>query len=505
MLPVMDTELWATIRRLFETEKLSKTAIAARLRIHRQTVRRALASPNGPPADRRAPACEPGKVEAFDGYLRRRLQEYPELSGVKLLKEIRRMGYPGGYTILKEHLRTLRPEKPKAFLRLETQPGEFAQVDWANVGTIRIGNATRKLSCFVMVLSHSRMMYAELTLSQCLEDFLAAHVNAFHFFGGVTKKINYDNLKTVVLSRWGREIHFNPKFLDFAGCYLFEPVPCAVRAGWEKGKVESGIKYVRSSFLAGRQLLDLPTLRKDLAAWLEGEANVRIHGTTRERPLDRFAIEKPLLQSLPAFDYDCSIVVSARASRQSLAQFQTNCYSVPHAYADKTLTLKATGQTVCLYAGAQLIATHPRSYEKYRVIENPDHYAGLLATRKKARSAKRVEEFLALGPACAEYLKGLTAAELNLPAHLDKILEGVRDFGKPETLAAIAHALQFGAYGAAYIRNIILQRRAALGQSAPRPVVLRKKPEWSQVAVEETDLGLYDELFADKKEGEAAA
>ncbi|MBI5884459.1 MAG: IS21 family transposase [Elusimicrobia bacterium] len=503
----MDAELWGTIRRLFEVEKLSKSAIAKRLHVHRQTVRRALASPQGPPADERRVAAKPGKVDAHEGYLRRRLQEYPELSAAKLLIEVRRLGYEGGYTILKEFLRTLRPDKPKAFLRLETQPGEFAQVDWANVGTIRIGNATRKLSCFVMVLSYSRMMYAELTLSQCLEDFLAAHVNAFRFFGGVTKKINYDNLKTVVLSRWGREIHFNPKFMDFAGCYLFEPVPCAVRAGWEKGKVESGIKYVRSAFLAGRALIDLPALRKDLAAWLEGAANVRIHGTTRERPLDRFAIEKPLLQGLPAADYDCAIVCSARASRQALVQFQTNGYSVPHGHADKTLTLKATGQTVLIYAGAQLLATHPRSYEKYRVIENPDHYAGLLATRKKARAAKRVEEFLALGPACAEYLKGLAAAELNVPAHLDKILECARDYGRAETLAAVARALQFGAFGAAYIRNIILQRRAALGQSAPRPVVLRKKPQWADVAVEETDLGLYDELFADdeKPQGDAAS
>jgi len=501
----MDTELWASIRRLFEVEKLSKAAIAVRLHVHRSTVRRALRSTSGPPADGRRPACAAGKADAYDGYLRQRLKEYPELSGAKLLKEIRRMGYDGGYTILKEHLRTLRPEKPKAFLRIETQPGEFAQVDWANVGTIAIGNATRKLSCFVMVLSYSRMMYAELTLSQCLEDFMAAHVNAFRFFGGVTKKINYDNLKTVVLSRLGRDIHFQPKFMDFAGSYLFEPIPCTVRAAWEKGKVESGIKYVRSSFLAGRLLLDLPTLRRDLAAWLEGEANVRIHGTTRERPLDRFANEQPLLQSLPALDYDCAIVCSLGSSSQALVQFQTNRYSVPHGHAEKTLTLKATGQTVTIYNGPQLLATHPRCYEKYRVIENPEHYAGLLAKRKKARAARRVEEFLALGPMCAEYLKGLSAAELNLTTHLDKILDCARDFGKPETLAAIAHALQFGAFGAAYVQNIILQRRAAKGQSAPRPVVLTKKPDWANVAVEETDLGLYDDLFSGERDGDGQA
>ena len=244
----MNTELWATIRRLFEVERLTKSAIANRLRIDRRTVCRALASTSGPPADARGTSSAPSKLDTYENYLRRRLIEYPELSGRKLFQELRRMGYTGGLSILKELLRTLRPEKPKAFLRIETQPGEFAQVDWANVGTIAVGNATRKLSCFVMVMSYSRVMYAELTLSQCLEDFMAAHVSAFRFFGGVPKKINYDNLKTVVLSRLGRDIHFQPKFMDFAGAYLFEPVPCNVRAAWEKGKVESGIKYLRGSF-----------------------------------------------------------------------------------------------------------------------------------------------------------------------------------------------------------------------------------------------------------------
>ena len=342
----MDVDTWATIRRLYEIEKLSKAAIGRRLNLHRKTVRRALASVGGPPADlpRRLPGVS--KLNVHKSYLRERLKSYPELPGAKLLIELRSRGYTGGYTILKDFLRVVRVKAPKVFLRIETQPGEFGQVDWANIGTIQIGNAKRKLSCFVMVLSHSRMMYIELTLSQCLEDFLAAHVNAFRFFGGIPKKINYDNLKTVVLSRVGSEIRFNPKFIDFAGAYLFEPVPCGVRQPQEKGKVESGIKYVRSSFLAGRPLSSLPELRRDAELWLNDSANVRIHGTTRERPIDRFETERPLLQLPPRTDYDCSIVRTVESSRQALVRFQTNRYSVPYQSANKTLTLKASGQTI---------------------------------------------------------------------------------------------------------------------------------------------------------------
>ncbi|MBI4801004.1 MAG: IS21 family transposase [Elusimicrobia bacterium] len=294
----MNSELWAAIRRMFEVDKLSKSAIAARLGIHRQTVRQALASPEGPPPDcRHGSSC--GKLEPYKSYLQNRLKQYPQLSGAKLLIEIQKMEYAGGYTALKDYLKNLRPKKPRAFLRIETLPGEFAQVDWANVGRIQIGNAQRHVSCFVMALSFSRMRYLEFKISQCLEDFMAAHVNAFRFFGGIPRKINYDNLKTVVLSRVGKDIRFHTRFMDFAGYYLFEPVPCNVRSAWEKGKVESAIKYVRSAFLAGRPLVNVSQLNQDGRAWLDTQANVRLHGGTHERPVDRFITEAAQLQSLP--------------------------------------------------------------------------------------------------------------------------------------------------------------------------------------------------------------
>ena len=137
-------------------------------------------------------------------------------------------------------------------------PGEQCQVDWANCGTVPVGNAVRKLSAFVMVLSYSRMMYAELTLSQSLEDFLQAHLRAFRFFGGVPEKALYDNLKSVCLARLGADIRFNPRFLEFSGHCLFEPVLCRPGHGNEKGKVERGIRYLRTSFLDGRQTTDWP-------------------------------------------------------------------------------------------------------------------------------------------------------------------------------------------------------------------------------------------------------
>lgn len=497
----MDSELWGTIRRMCTVDKQSISAIARQLRIHRDTVRRALASEAGPPANEargRLPACKLGQ---FSRYIADRLKEYPHLTASKILLEIRKQGYSGGYTILKEHIRELRPDTaPTAFLRLETQPGEFGQVDWANIGSVIIGNARRQLSCFVMILSYSRMMYLEFTLSQRTEDFMAAHVNAFRYFGGIPQSINYDNLKTVVLSRVGSDIRFNPRFMDFAGYYLFKPVPCGVRKANEKGKVESGIKYVRTAFLAGRVISSHAQVQAEAERWLAEECNVRVHGTTRERPVDRSEADRARLTPLPANDYDCAITASARATSQALVSFDANRYSVPSGFAGRTLTIKAWPRRVLVYSGARQLASHVRCYEKYRVIEDPRHYAGLLAQRRKARMSKLVESFLALGIDCKAYLKGLAASELNLRGQLDKIMAMAGQYGRAEVIPAISRALAHNAYGAHFIENIVLQQRAARNMPAPQQVVLAKKPHWTRLAVEETDMGLYDQLFEDGHE-----
>lgn len=494
----MDSELWGTIRRMRTVDKQSISAIARQLRLHRDTVRRALGSESGPPVNEprgRMAAC---KLDQYFRYISDRLKEFPNLTASKILLEIRKQGYQGGYTVLKEYVRELRPASaPAAFLRIETQPGEFAQVDWANIGSVTIGNARRQLSCFVMVLSYSRMMYLEFTLSQRAEDFMAAHVNAFRYFGGVPKHINYDNLKTVVLSRVGAEIRFHPRFMDFAGYYLFKPVPCGVRKANEKGKVESGIKYVRSAFLAGRVVSSHAQVQSEAERWLAEECNTRIHGTTRERPTDRLETDRAALMPQPANEYDCAITASARATSQAIVHFDSNRYTVPFGFAGRTLTIKAWPRRVVIYSGARLLASHVRCYEKYRVIEDPRHYAGLLAQRRKAQMSLLVESFLALSPDSREYLRGLAASELSLQGQLDKIMTMAGQYGKDEVNLAVVRALKHHAYGAHFIQNIILQQRAARNMPAPQPVVLTKKPQWTKLAVEETDMALYDQLFED--------
>jgi len=168
----------------------------------------------GPPAKPNSKP-RPSRLDLHKPFIQKRLKEFPPHFRGAALARAQASGVSRRYHHPQDYLATLRPRIQEAFFRIETQPGEQAQVDWANCGSIVIGTARRKLSLFVMVLSWSRMMYAEFSLSQCLEDFLACHWRAFQFFGGIPKKCLYDNLKSVVLTRYGADIRFNPRFMEF--------------------------------------------------------------------------------------------------------------------------------------------------------------------------------------------------------------------------------------------------------------------------------------------------
>jgi len=481
-------------------EKLPVSEIARRLRMDRKTVRRALKSEGVP--TRRAPARH-SQLDPFKDSIRARLSEFPRITCVRLLRELHSRGFMGGISCLKEYVATIRIQRPEAFFRIETLPGEQAQVDWANCGTVRVGNAVRSLSAFVMVLSYSRLMYAEFTLSQSLEDFLQAHLRAFRFFGGVPEKLLYDNLKAVCLARLGADIRFNERFLEFSGHYLFTPVLCRPGHGNEKGKVERGIQYLRSSFLDGRTITDWSKANEELCRWLAEVANVRSHAVTRRRPVDRFQEEeKAKLRPLAELGLDLSIIRSVKATSQALVHFDGNLYSVPFFFATKVLTLKAGTHEVRVFDRARPIARHTRCYERGRVIENPEHYAGLLDAKKAAGAAKLSDRFLALAAgsekdreALQALLKGMLEEELHVHRHLAKILELSEVYGRIEVLGAVHRALGKRLFGANYIQNLILQVRAERGEPDPGQLAIPAKPEWEQLGAPERNLEDYDTLF----------
>lgn len=492
---MIPAELWAEIRRLRLVVGLSISDIAERLKVNRRTVRRALERETFAP---RKDKPRKSLLDPFKPYLKERVEEFPKLSGKRLLEEVRGQGYEGGITILKDYVQTIRPPKVKAFLPLKFAPGQSAQVDWASCGTVSVGRHTRRLSCFVMVLSYSRMLYLEFTVSECMEEFLRCHENAFRFFRGHTPEIVYDNLKSVVLQRAEKEVRFNPRFMAFAGFHTFKPVLCRKRAPHEKGRVENGVGYIKKSFLMGRVFDHFDKVNPAAFQWRDAVANTRIHGTTRKRPVDLFEKERQLLVPLPETSYDTAVVKPVKATVTFRVKFESNTYSVPPRYAGKELILKATAEEVRLFDKADLVAAHPRSFDKYGDIENPEHTEALIQSRRRARREQLVADFLAIGPPAEAYLDGLVHGQLNLYHHLARLLLLDNSFGRHELLGALCTALHHQAFGAHYIENILHQERQRRELPRPKPILLADDPQILEARVPERDLNLYDSLFQDK-------
>jgi len=436
-------------------DSLTITQTARALGLHPETVSKYSRSEHY----RQRPGVKRGsRLDQYKGLIVRWLDTHP-LSKQQIFQRLREAGYCGGLTVLKDYLRTIRPPRQKVFLKLAFTQGECAQVDWGEYGSIAVGSTRRKLSFFVMVLCYSRQMYVEFTVSQTMEHFLACHQNAFAVLG-IPEKIMVDNLKSGVLKRLvGEAPVLNPRYVDFARHQGFKIAPCNIRAGWEKGRVESGVGYVKKNFLAGLELADFAHVNPAAQVWLAEIANVRIHGETHRRPVDLFAEERAHLKPANANPYDLARVLSLRASSQFRIVLDTNRYSVPARFAGQLLTVKAYPDRLCLYDQNELIARHARSFDRRQDIEDPDHPKALLEQRHNAREQRLLSQFLALTANAQPYYEGLVARRFNARGHVRKILALAEIYGKSDTERAIDDALAFNAFSS--------EHRASTGVTRP--------------------------------------
>ncbi|MDZ4168884.1 MAG: IS21 family transposase [Coriobacteriia bacterium] len=276
----------------------SISRIAREFGISRNTVKATLRR-DGPPEYHRKPM--PSKLDPYKDYLLERLREFPELSVRRLLDEIRALGYGGGISILKDFTRPHRVPRKTTVVRFETPPGEQAQVDYAELGSHDIAGVPTRVYAFVMLLGFSRFLYVEFATSCATDAFLSAHARAFAYFGGMPRRVLYDNAKVVALVHSRTVVTFNEALMDFAGRFGFSPQLCRPARPQTKGKVERSIGYVKDAFLVGRTFTDVEDMNTQVLAWLEAEANVRKHGTTGERPVDRLTREglTPVSEALP--------------------------------------------------------------------------------------------------------------------------------------------------------------------------------------------------------------
>jgi transposase len=484
---MIDYPTFCRLRQLHDEQGLKVSQIAAELHLDPKTVEKWVDQPT---YQRRQGSPRPSKLDAFKGQIVALLQRHP-YTAQQVLQQLRTQGYAGGYSILKEFVREVRPVRKPAYLMLEFAPGECAQVDWGSFGSVFVGSTRRRLSFFVMVLCYSRLLYLEFTLSEGMEQFLACHRHAFEFFGGVTEKVMIDNLKVGVLRHpVGEPALFHPRYLDLAAHYGFRPVACQVRKGNEKGRVESGVGYVKKNFLNGLEIPSFAAVNPAATLWRDTIANVRVHGETQRQPSDLFSQEKPRLKPLPLMPYDCAIIRPIGANGCSHVILDTNRYSVPHRYASQKLTLKLYPDQLLLFHQEQLIATHPRSYDRRQKLTHPDHIKELVTQRHQAQHQTLLLRFLALGVHAEPYVRQLEAKCLNPRHHIQKIVALSEIHGSENVGRALLDALTFEAYGCEYIANLLEQRQRHT--PAPAALHLTRRQDLLDVELPPADLTPYE-------------
>ena len=489
----MNVALWAEIRRLAEIEKLSRRAITRRLHCARHTVDKAL-SLNQPPAQ--GVVRRTGILDIHRSKIDALLAKYPDLSAVRICEEIARGadGYTGSACTLRRYLRTIRPTPGRVYQEVDYSPAQAMQVDWGTCGCVRVGDLTRKVSVFVAVLCYSRLTFIEFTLSQRKAEFYRGIVNALNFFGGCPRAIIFDNLKAGVINGSGRAACFHSEFLALCGYFYLQPIACQRRDPESKGIVEGTVRYIKGNALAGRadELVRFEDYLAFAPRWRDQTANVRIHETTRERPVERFQKERSLLRALPTIPFDTEEIVPAVVTPHARIEFDGNRYSVPPQLVRRPVTVRATRDEVRVLHEGRVSAQHVRCYQRRQLIVLPDHRLAALALRHRSHGCALEQEFDALGPEARLFHLGLKSQPVKTGVHLRRLRNLARLYGAAELLGAISRAIELATYDAAYVENLLLAERRRRQLPTPTLPTPKRRELIDEIQLEPADPGFYD-------------
>ena len=488
-------ETRAEIRRLFFAEHFRVHAIAAHLGVHRDVVHRAIERDQM----LASPAIRKSKLDPYLSFVEEVLLEYPKIRATRLFLMLRDRGYTGSAQQLRRLVARLRPRQARAFLAVTHLPGEHGQVDWGSFGTLTVGRARRKLSCFVLTLAHSRRMFARFFLDQRLESFLAAHVRAFEDIGGVPRVLMYDNLKSAVLERVGSAIKFHPALLELAGHYHFRPHACTPASGWEKGGVEAGVRYIRSSYAEARVYRDLDDANAQLRRWLDEVANRRPWPPDRTRCVPEvYDEEAPFLLPLAAHEPPTAALHTLRSGKQPYLRFDLNDYSIPHTLVGRNLSLLATEDTVRVLDGVTEVALHKRSWDRGKRIEDPAHIHGLLLRKPRAQIGHGQGRLLDKIPRLTEVFHVLAQRGENMGSNVSQLLILLDRYGEEALRDAVEEALERGTPLARSIGAVLERRRGAQNTPPAIPITLPDRASFRGLRVSTHNPATYDTLLSHK-------
>lgn len=490
-----DVDKRAEVLRLHHLEHQGVRAISRKLQMSRHTVRKMLGTVVPKPR-------EPGTsiLLPYEDRLLAVLDDVPEIRAPGMLERLRKEGFEGGVTVVRDWLLRTRGRlaQREAFATLNFEPGEATQVDWADFG-FAIPGAPRRLSCFVAVLCHSRLLYMEYTLSQSLPSLLRCMEHALNFFGGSTAVDIFDNMKTVVRSRRGPHVQFNPGFLDYAARTGFSVTACNVARGNEKGRVERPIGFIRDRFYKGRRFTSLQDANQQARTWMDQFANTRRHDVTGKVPvLVHQHTEKAVLKALPAASFNTDDMFNTTVGKTFRVVFDRNKYSVPHRLVGQPVVIRGDEQRVRICLGEKTIAEHARSWGVAEDIKNYEHEEGLLEKKPKARMGELPPDLAALNDVGVQYFKILYASSRSVGREQRRLVFLCETFGADATRDAMAEVMRGGHVGAEYVEHVLRHVR----NLTPSIPIRLEDERLNNLPSVKVDLASLDELVRKKNDEE---
>ena len=454
----MNSELVSKIVALFRGGA-SMRRIARSLGISPRSVSKALAQVEqargtGPPP--RPKAARGSLLDAYEPALVDLLARYPDITVQRIHEELRRLGYAGGYTILSQRVRRLRPRPVVAPVRrFETAPGEQAQMDYSTYDLDFSAEGRRRVYAFSYVLGYSRRQYLHFVEAQDFATTVREHIRGFEHLGGVAATCLYDNMKVVVSGYDGDDPVYNPRFLAFAAHYGFRPVACRPRRPQTKGKVERPFGYVETSLLGGRTFRGLEHLNETTVWWLSEVADVRIHRQTQARPLDRHAQEQPHLIPLPARPFDAAEVVYRTVDAEGFVVYRQNFYAAPW---------RLIGQNVAVRVRENGLTIYDPSFVP--AADHPLFPKGVAGQRRRGqehepprdpqrRLEQLAERFVEFGTTGTRFLEGLLAGNRFGKNQAERILSLAAVYPRADVLAALERAVRYGAFRLQAVQRIL--------------------------------------------------
>ncbi len=395
-------------------------------------------------------------LEPYRDYVKEKREKGVEMKA--LLNLLHERGYDGSYSSLRRFIRRLEPFQIEPTIRVETKPGEEAQVDFGYVGMLYDSQRERlrKAWIFVMTLCYSRHQYAEIVFDQKVETWVELHVSGFEWFGGVVSRVVLDNLKSGIVKAVLHDQEAQRSYRELAEHYDFLISPCRPYTPQHKGKVESGVRYAKRNAMAGREFANEIEANAHLRRWVLETAGVRDHGTTHEQPLVRFERERESLLPLPAKRYEIVTWKNIKLHADCHVVFDYAYYSAPHRLIGQQLWVRGLPKRVEICLDYDRIATHPRAVRKGQRLTIPDHLppdklAGLMPEPVRLRA--QAEE---IGSNTKEFIDQLLGEKpLDRLRGAQAVLKLQKRFGERRLEAACHRALRFDEIHYQTVKNIL--------------------------------------------------